>query len=73
MNLVSELLPGLEQFLRSGLAKESLSAANEQKRKFFLNRLEVLKYPPSLPPRPEGEFTSFKCSKLLILLKFEHP
>ncbi|ELU10503.1 hypothetical protein CAPTEDRAFT_223805 [Capitella teleta] len=51
---MQELLPGLDQFLRSGLAKETLSAANERKRQFFIERLEVIKYPPSLPPRPEG-------------------
>ncbi len=48
--LFAELLPGIEEFLVKALARERLAAATEKKRLFFIERLEVIKMPPSLPP-----------------------
>ena len=52
---VTELLPGIEEFLTATLEKEKLSILAEKKRKVFLERLEILRLPPSLPPRPDGK------------------
>ncbi|XP_041377808.1 uncharacterized protein LOC121390133 isoform X2 [Gigantopelta aegis] len=47
-----DLLPGIEEFLVTTLASESLSLAAEEKRQYFVERLDILKLPPSIPPRP---------------------
>ena len=52
---LSELLPGIENFLTTVLAKEKLSKLAERKRLYYVERLDVLKLPPTLPPRPEGK------------------
>ncbi len=57
--IFSELLPGIEEFLVKALAQEELSAASEKKRLFFIERLDIIKMPPSLPPRPPGEYLYF--------------
>ncbi len=54
---VSELLPGIDNFLGDVLAKENLSSFAERQRQFYLERLEILKFnPPSLPPRPDSKW-----------------
>lgn len=50
-----ELLPGIEEFLCSVLSEEKLSPLAEERRQYYLERLDILKLPPSLPPRPSGE------------------
>ncbi|GFN77015.1 actin filament-associated protein 1 [Plakobranchus ocellatus] len=47
----AELLPGIEDFLTETLARENLSMVAEERRQFFLERLDILKLPPSVPPR----------------------
>ncbi|GFR99633.1 actin filament-associated protein 1 [Elysia marginata] len=47
----AELLPGIEEFLTETLGQEHLSLAAEERRQFFLERLDIIKLPPSLPPR----------------------
>ena len=63
--LFSELLPGIEEFLVKALAREKLALATEKKRLFFIERLEVIKMPPSLPPgrgpRPTGRLSTNNC------------
>ncbi|KAK7496768.1 hypothetical protein BaRGS_00011977, partial [Batillaria attramentaria] len=49
--LRAELLPGIEDFLVRALAHEKLSVAAERQRQYFVERLDILKLPPSLPPR----------------------
>ncbi|XP_056011717.1 uncharacterized protein LOC125648626 isoform X2 [Ostrea edulis] len=46
-----ELLPGIEEFLCQDLAREKLSEETENKRLYYLERLDILKLPPSVPPR----------------------
>ncbi|XP_078336674.1 uncharacterized protein LOC111137602 isoform X5 [Crassostrea virginica] len=48
---VHELLPGIEEFLCQDLAREKLSEETENKRLYYLERLDILKLPPSVPPR----------------------
>ncbi|XP_021372827.1 uncharacterized protein LOC110462913 isoform X2 [Mizuhopecten yessoensis] len=48
---ISELLPGIEDFLCRVLAREELSGPAEELRLYFIERLDILKLPPSLPPR----------------------
>ncbi|XP_023930011.1 actin filament-associated protein 1 [Lingula anatina] len=52
--LLEEMLPGIEDYLRTFLAKESMSSLGEKKRQYYVERLEALRLPPSLPPRPSG-------------------
>ncbi|XP_052082198.1 uncharacterized protein LOC127719885 isoform X1 [Mytilus californianus] len=49
--LLLELLPGIEDFLCKTLAKENLSEQAEQQRQYFVERLDILQLPPSVPPR----------------------
>lgn len=49
--LWQELLPGIEEFLLKVLPAEHLSRAAEERRQYFAERLDILKLPPSLPPR----------------------
>ncbi|KAF6039973.1 hypothetical protein EB796_001720 [Bugula neritina] len=60
----SELLPGIEKFLRTTLAKESLSAFAENQRLLFVERLDILQLPPHLPPKPDGERMQIQGRKL---------
>ncbi|XP_046332006.2 uncharacterized protein LOC124115168 isoform X2 [Haliotis rufescens] len=53
-----ELLPGIEEFLVKTLAGENLSSAAEEKRLYFVERLDILKLPPSIPPRPNRKSSS---------------
>ncbi|XP_067658774.1 actin filament-associated protein 1-like 1 isoform X2 [Haliotis asinina] len=53
-----ELLPGIEDFLVKTLAGENLSSAAEEKRQYFVERLDILKLPPSIPPRPNRKSSS---------------
>ncbi|GAB1602284.1 hypothetical protein Ahia01_000507500 [Argonauta hians] len=46
-----ELLPGIESFFTEILAQEPLSEAAESRCKYYIERLEILKLPPSIPPR----------------------
>lgn len=46
-----ELLPGIEEFLVRILPQEKLSRGAEERRQYFVERLDILKLPPSLPPR----------------------
>ncbi|XP_070206642.1 serine-rich adhesin for platelets-like isoform X5 [Littorina saxatilis] len=46
-----ELLPGIEEFLVVTLVQEKLTPQAEQRRQYFAERLDILKLPPSLPPR----------------------
>ena len=39
------------------LARERLAPATEKKRLFFVERLEVIKMPPSLPPSRDHKLT----------------
>lgn len=50
-----ELLPGIEEFLCQDLAGEKLSEETENKRLYYLERLDILKLPPSVPPRLKGK------------------
>lgn len=54
MDILQDLLPGIEDFLSSVLANESLSPAAEEQRLYFLERLDIIKLPPSIPPRPQS-------------------
>ena len=54
---LAELLPGIEEFLVKALARERLAPATEKKRLFFVERLEVIKMPPSLPPSRDHRLT----------------
>ncbi|XP_069118485.1 uncharacterized protein [Argopecten irradians] len=55
MDKIEELLPGIEDFLCKVLAGEGLSDPAEEQRLYFIERLDILKLPPSLPPRhPAG-------------------
>ena len=47
-----ELLPGIEKYLRTTLAKETLSDLADKQRLYFIERLDVLQLPPHLPPKP---------------------
>ncbi|XP_025081557.1 uncharacterized protein LOC112556614 isoform X4 [Pomacea canaliculata] len=49
--LWQELLPGIEEFLVRILPQEKLSRGAEERRQYFVERLDILKLPPSLPPR----------------------
>lgn len=51
----SELLPGIENFLCDVLAKEKLSHDAKEQCKYYVERLEILKLPPTIPPRPRHE------------------
>lgn len=51
MDKLEELLPGIEEFLCQDLASEKLSEETENKRLYYLERLDILKLPPSVPPR----------------------
>ncbi|BFZ23727.1 hypothetical protein BsWGS_26765 [Bradybaena similaris] len=51
MDTIEELLPGLEEFLTITLASEKLSNFVEERRQFFIERLDIIRLPPSLPPR----------------------
>ncbi|XP_033763670.1 uncharacterized protein LOC117344901 isoform X2 [Pecten maximus] len=51
MDKIEELLPGIEDFLCKVLAREGLSGPAEEQRLYFIERLDILKLPPSLPPR----------------------
>lgn len=53
---ISELLPGIEEFLCTDLAEECLSDSAEEKRQYFIERLDILKLPPSIPPRRPGKW-----------------
>ncbi|XP_055863555.1 uncharacterized protein LOC106057411 isoform X3 [Biomphalaria glabrata] len=46
-----ELLPGIEEFLTSTLAAETLSSFAEERRQFFIECLDIIKLPPTVPPR----------------------
>ncbi|XP_076451189.1 LOW QUALITY PROTEIN: uncharacterized protein LOC143287130 [Babylonia areolata] len=46
-----ELLPGIEEFLVKILSQEKLSTVAEERRQYFVERLDILRLPPSLPPR----------------------
>ncbi|CAI9741312.1 Hypothetical predicted protein [Octopus vulgaris] len=50
-----ELLPGIESFFTEILAQENLSDAAESRCKYYVERLEILKLPPTIPPRPRQE------------------
>lgn len=52
---VFELLPGIENFLCDVLAKEKLSHDAKEQCKYYVERLEILKLPPTIPPRPRHE------------------
>ncbi|XP_052227306.1 uncharacterized protein LOC127842029 isoform X2 [Dreissena polymorpha] len=52
MDKLEDLLPGIEQFLSNVLANEKLSPFAEEQRQYFLERLDIIKLPPSIPPRP---------------------
>ncbi|CAH1774005.1 unnamed protein product [Owenia fusiformis] len=52
---LKDLLPGIEDFICKQLASENLSAFAEKKRQYFVERLDILKLPPTLPPRPPGD------------------
>lgn len=52
---VSELLPGIENYLSQTLANENLSEEAEELRQYFVERLDILKLPPSRPPRTSGQ------------------
>ncbi|KAF6031460.1 hypothetical protein EB796_010233 [Bugula neritina] len=64
MEKLEELLPGIEKFLRTTLAKESLSAFAENRRLSFVERLDILQLPPHLPPKPDGERMQIQGRKL---------
>ncbi|KAK3099750.1 hypothetical protein FSP39_009067 [Pinctada imbricata] len=49
--VLCELLPGIEEFLCQDLARETLSEETENKRLYYLERLDILKLPPTIPPR----------------------
>lgn len=51
MERLEELLPGIEDFLCKTLANENLSEVAEQQRQYFVERLDILQLPPSVPPR----------------------
>jgi len=51
--IFSDLLPGIEEFLCNVLAKEKLSTYAEEQRQYYLERLDIIKLPPSIPPRPQ--------------------
>lgn len=55
----SELLPGIEDFLCKTLAGENLSEIAEQQRQYFVERLDILQLPPSVPPRSSGKYKPF--------------
>ncbi|CAG5124584.1 unnamed protein product [Candidula unifasciata] len=48
---VKWLLPGIEEFLINTLASESLTSFAEERRQFFVERLDIANLPPSVPPR----------------------
>jgi hypothetical protein len=50
--LFTDLLPGIEDYLSNVLANETLSEYAEEQRQYFLERLDIIKLPPSIPPRP---------------------
>ena len=54
MDEIEELLPGIEDFLCKTLAGENLSESAEQQRQYFVERLDILQLPPSMPPRPSA-------------------
>ncbi|XP_052820886.1 uncharacterized protein LOC128246628 [Mya arenaria] len=54
MDKLEDLLPGIEQFLSNILARESLSPYAEEQRQYYLERLDIIKLPPSVPPRPRS-------------------
>ena len=68
--VIPELLPGIDNYLCQVLAKEKLSKAAEKKRQYFLERLDILKLPPSLPPRPDGVYGDKLGPKQLCLRLF---
>lgn len=51
--LLSDLMPGIEDYLSNVLANETLSEYAEERRQYFLERLDIIKLPPSIPPRPQ--------------------
>ncbi|XP_036369653.1 uncharacterized protein LOC115224784 isoform X2 [Octopus sinensis] len=55
MDKIEELLPGIESFFTEILAQENLSDAAESRCKYYVERLEILKLPPTIPPRPRQE------------------
>lgn len=55
MDKIEELLPGIENFLCDVLAKEKLSSDAKEQCKYYMERLEILKLPPTIPPRPRHE------------------
>ncbi|KAK3603514.1 hypothetical protein CHS0354_030373 [Potamilus streckersoni] len=62
MDKLEDLLPGIEDFLVTVLANENLSPQAEEKRQFFLERLDIIKLPPSLPPRVQKPTLDFGIS-----------
>ncbi|XP_060580205.1 uncharacterized protein LOC132736992 [Ruditapes philippinarum] len=52
--LPNDLLPGIEDYLSNVLANETLSEYAEEQRQYFLERLDIIKLPPSIPPRPRS-------------------
>lgn len=50
MDKLEDWLPGIEEFLSKVLANELLSHAAEQQRLYFLERIDIIKLPPSIPP-----------------------
>ncbi|KAH9514055.1 hypothetical protein Btru_030098 [Bulinus truncatus] len=46
-----ELLPGIEEFFVNTLASETLSSFAEERRQFFIECLDIIKLPPTVPPR----------------------
>ncbi|KAL3861433.1 hypothetical protein ACJMK2_007467 [Sinanodonta woodiana] len=66
MDKLEDLLPGIEDFLVTVLANENLSPQAEEKRQFFLERLDIIKLPPSLPPRVQKPNQDFGISLLPI-------
>ncbi|XP_052832990.1 uncharacterized protein LOC106882117 isoform X2 [Octopus bimaculoides] len=65
-----ELLPGIESFFTEILAQENLSDAAESRCKYYVERLEILKLPPTIPPRPRQENPQEPNKVRLIASKF---
>ncbi|CAL1529783.1 unnamed protein product [Lymnaea stagnalis] len=51
MDKIEEILPGIEEFLTVTLASEPLTPFAEERRQFFIECLDIVKLPPTVPPR----------------------
>jgi len=66
--LNTDLLPGLDNYLRNELAQERLSLAAEKRRKYYVTRLEAFQAnPPNPPPKPaEGKYGLFAMAVAIM-------